>query len=76
MIKSFGEEILKLQEILNDEKTERVRGNREALGLIKEISESLNEQVEEERQVKMRNESMFTRMLEETCYKIEKEFLE
>lgn len=76
LIRSFGEEILKLQEVLNGEKTDRVRGNREALSLIREIEESLEGQIEEEREIKGRNEAVFTRLLEETCYKIEQEFLD
>ena len=47
LIKSFGEEILKLQELLNIEKTSRMRANKEAMSLINDIEDSLNDQIRE-----------------------------
>lgn len=49
LIRSFGEEILKLQEMLNAEKNGRTRPNREAFELIEEINGMMTEQLAEER---------------------------
>lgn len=71
LVKTFGEEILKLSEILSEEKQIREQQHNNMLRILEDLNDSLATSLKKENDERNQQEEMMLKLLEETCAKIE-----
>ena len=70
LINSFGDEIIKLEDILHKEREMRIEKNDELLRLINSIDDGLSNEIIKEKKEMMESIEVMENMLEDFCYKI------
>lgn len=76
IVRVFGEEVLKFQELLCKEKKEREEEHGKILTVLEQLNDAISFDISGEKKGRETSEEMLLKLLEETCSKIEHSLLQ